>query len=140
MGKTEVEYVWKDRKHTFLGLPLSFTRYRLTETKLILDTGFLNRTIDEVRLYRIMDLTLKRSLGERLFGLGTIHCHAGDKTTPEFDIRHIRHSQDVMNMLSDMVEGEREAKRVGVREMMHTVDVDDELDDGPDDDNDDEWR
>ena len=33
--------VWKDRKRTFLGLPWSFTRYELTEEKLIIETGLL---------------------------------------------------------------------------------------------------
>ncbi len=137
MGKksNKSEYVWKDRKHTFLGLPLSFTRYRATETKLIIDKGFFSRNEDEIRLYRITDMTLRRSFGERLFGLGTIHCCAGDKTSPEFDILHIRHSKTVKDMLSDMVEKERLEKRVGIREMMGHGPGEDNFDDHfPDDD------
>lgn len=116
--KNKTQYVWKDRKHTFLGLPLSFTRYRATESKFIIDKGFFTRNEDEIRLYRITDMTLRRSFGERIFGLGTIHCCSGDKTSPEFDIKHIRHSKEVKDMLSDMVEKERQEKRVGIREMM----------------------
>ena len=119
MGKkNKPKYVWKDRKHTFLGLPLSFTRYRATDSKLIMDIGFFNRNEDEVRLYRITDLTLRRTFFERLLGLGSIHCCAGDKTMPEFDIKRIRHSKIVKDMLSDMVEKERNEKRVGIRENM----------------------
>lgn len=95
--------VWQDRKRTFLGLPWSFTRYRLEPDKLIIDTGFLSRSEDEIRLYRIMDITLKRSLGERMLGLGTIHCCSGDKTSPEFDIRRIKNARKVKDLLSDMV-------------------------------------
>ncbi len=120
------EIVWKDRKRTVFGLPWSFTRYSLTANKLIIDIGFFSRTEDEIRLYRITDISLKRSLGERIFGLGTIHCCSGDKTSPEFDIKHIKNSKEVKNMLSDMVEKERLARRVGVREIMD--EVDDELD------------
>ncbi len=116
--KKEENLVWKDRKRTLFGLPLSFTRYSLTEDKLIIDTGFFARTEEEIRLYRIMDVTLRRTLGERIFGLGTIHCNSGDKTSPEFDIKRIKRSKDVKNMLSDMVEKERLARRVGVREYM----------------------
>ncbi|MCR5006611.1 MAG: PH domain-containing protein [Clostridiales bacterium] len=123
--KNKPKYVWKDRKHTFLGLPLSFTRYRATDSKLILDIGFFSRNEDEVRLYRITDLTLRRSFFERMFGLGTIHCCAGDKTMPEFDIKHIRHSKIVKDMLSDMVEKERNEKRVGIRENMGGFGMDD---------------
>ena len=73
---------------------------------------------DEIRLYRIMDVTLNRSLWERLFGLGTIHCCSADKSTPEFDIRWIPHSADVKETLSNMIEEERQAKRVSSREFM----------------------
>ena len=118
-----MDYIWKDRKRTIFGLPWSFTRYRLTEEKLIIDTGFLTRKEDEIRLYRIMDIGLKRSLGERMFGLGTIHCHSGDKTSPEFDIRRIKKSKDVKEMLSDLVEKRRREQRVGVREVMDTEDT-----------------
>ena len=69
-----------------------------------------------MRLYRIMDMTLKRSFGERLFGLGTIHCCSADKSTPEFDIKLIKNSADVKELLSDMVETERDRKRVSMRE------------------------
>ena len=65
--------VWTDKKRWgFLGLPLTFTRYTLTEEKLLVDSGFLNKKQEEVRLYRIMDMTLNRSFGQRIFGLGTI--------------------------------------------------------------------
>lgn len=115
-----MDYIWKDRKRTFLGLPWSFTRYRLTEEKLIIDTGFFTRKEDEIRLYRIMDIGLKRSLGERILGLGTIHCCSGDKTSPEFDIKRIKKSRDVKELLSDLVEKRRLEQRVGVREYMET--------------------
>lgn len=118
-----MDYIWKDRKRTFLGLPWSFTRYRLTEEKLIIDTGFFTRREDEIRLYRIMDIGLKRSLGERILGLGTIHCCSGDKTSPEFDIKRIKKSRDVKELLSDLVEKRRMEQRVGVREYMEADDV-----------------
>ena len=116
--KDTTEYVWKDRKRTIFGLPLSFTTYKLTEEKLYIETGFLSKKEEEVRLYRIMDLTLNRPLGQRILGLGTIHCCTADKSTPEFDIKKIKDSRNVKNMISDMVEKEREAKRVSSREFM----------------------
>ena len=78
------DLIWYDRKRTFLGLPWSFTKYSLTEDRLFIESGFLNTNEDEVRLYRIMDVSLKRSLGQRLFGLGTIHCCSADKTMMDY--------------------------------------------------------
>lgn len=110
--------VWHDRKRWLFGLPWSFTRYSLYNDKLIIDTGFFSRREEEIRLYRITDVTLKRTFGERLFGLGTIHCCSGDKTTPEFDIKRIKDSRNVKELLSDMIERERLERRVGTRELM----------------------
>ncbi len=119
--------VWKDRKRIIFGLPWSFTRYSLTEDKLIIDTGFLNRTEDEVRLYRILDVTLRRSLFERLFGLGTIHCCSSDKSMGDFDISRIKRSRDVKELLSEMVEEQRRIRRVAMRELVDVDEDDTEL-------------
>ena len=116
--------VWQDRKRWLFGIPWSFTRYYLFEDKLVIDTGFLSRKEEEVRLYRIMDITLKRSLGERLFGLGTIHCCSGDKTSPEFDIKRVKCAKEVKERLSAMVENERLRRRVGTREFLEADDFD----------------
>ena len=114
--------VWQDRKRIIFGLPWTFTKYVLTKEKLLVQTGILNTKEEEVRLYRIMDVTLRRSLAQRLFGLGTIHCCSADKSTPEFDIKWIPDSAAVKEKLSDLVGAERMAKRVSGREFMTDVD------------------
>ena len=111
MAKTTVSYKWSDRKRIIFGLPWTFTKYAATDEKLLIRTGVLNVKEDEVRLYRILDLTLKRTLFQRLWGLGTIHVCSADKSTPEFEILNIKNPEIVKNMLSDMVEEERRKKR-----------------------------
>ena len=110
--------IWKDRKRPIFGLPLSFTKYALTEEKLLITTGFLSTKQEEIKLYRIMDLTLKRSFWQRLFKVGTVHCCSGDKTTPEFDIKDIKKSDEIKELLSKNVEIQREKKRVTGREFL----------------------
>ena len=82
--------LWKDRKRTFLGLPLSFTRYELDEKCLYIKTGAFTVVEDEIRLYRIIDVTLRRTFGQRLLGLGTIVCHSSDESMKSFEIKSIR--------------------------------------------------
>lgn len=125
--------VWKDRKRTLFGLPWSFTVYKLTKEKIMVTTGFLNKHEEEIRLYRIMDLALNRTLGQRIFGLGTIHVVSADKSTPEFDISRVKDSEKIKEMLSDMVEEERVRKRVSGREYMYDHDDGDDMDDEDDD-------
>jgi uncharacterized membrane protein YdbT with pleckstrin-like domain len=126
------EIVWTDRKRILFGLPWTFTKYTLTREKLLVETGILNKAQEEIRLYRIMDMTLKRSFWQRLFGLGTIHCCTADKTAPELDIKWIPDSANVKELLSDLVEAERMEKRVSSREFFSDsdgdVDDDGELD------------
>ena len=116
MKNTE-NVIWRDRKRTIFGLPLSFTVYSLTSEKLLIDTGFLNKKQEEVMLFRIMDITLERKLSQRLFGVGTIHCCSADKTTPEFEIKSVKCPQEVKETLSKEVYKARQANRVGSREI-----------------------
>ena len=119
--------IWSDRKRIIFGLPWTFTKYILTKEKLLVETGILNKDQEEIRLYRIMDMTLRRSLWQRLFGLGTIHCCTADKSSPELDIKWIPDSENVKELLSDLVEAERMEKRVSSREFFS--DSDGDLDD-----------
>jgi uncharacterized membrane protein YdbT with pleckstrin-like domain len=118
MAKQVIAYKWSDRKRIIFGLPWTFTKYAATDDKLFIKTGILNIKEEEIRLYRIMDFTLKRSFFQRLWGTGTIHIHSADRSTPEFDIESIKNPEVVKNMLSDMVEEERVKKRVSGREFM----------------------
>lgn len=114
----KLQIIWQDRKRPIFGLPISFTKYKLTEEKLLVKTGILSIQEEEVQLYRIMDLTLKCSLWQRIFNVGTIHCCSGDKTTPEFDIKDIKNPSEVKGLLSNKIEEQRSKKRISARELM----------------------
>ncbi|MDD7643450.1 MAG: PH domain-containing protein [bacterium] len=121
------EIVWQDRKRVWCGLPWTFTKYELSKQKLIIKTGFFTQNQDEVRLYRVLDLSLKRSLLQRIFGLGTINCHSVDKTMKNFEIKNIKNSENVKNQLSDLIEEARKENRVSSREFMTEPEDDDEV-------------
>ena len=53
-------------------LALRSQKYRLSNQRLLVETGLLSRTIDEIDLRTIEDITFHQSFGERLFGLGQI--------------------------------------------------------------------
>ena len=119
--------LWSDCKRVvFFGLSLSFTKYRLTTNRLFVNTGFLTQREDEVRLYRITDVSLSRTLMQRDFGLSTIHCNSSDKTLGNFDIINIKDGEEVKEILSQSVERERIARRVSTRENMIDVSDDDD--------------
>ena len=71
--------MWKDRKR-FLGMPLSFTRYQLTPTRLTVSVGLFSTHIEETLLYRILDSNLQRNFWQKIFGVGTVMVFAGDRS------------------------------------------------------------
>jgi uncharacterized membrane protein YdbT with pleckstrin-like domain len=110
--------MWKERKRIWCGLPFTFTTYSGDETRLFVDKGFLNKKQDEVQLYRILDLSVSRSLGQRIFGLGTIQICSSDKTLGDFELKNIKHVMQVKEELSRNVEIMRDKKRVTSREFL----------------------
>lgn len=103
----DVELI-KERKRILLfALPFSFTTYTITEKKLIYKTGLLSTNEDEILLYRVQDMSVKRSLGQRIFGLGTIEVHSQDKTMPLLLIKNIKHVKEFRAILSENVEKEK---------------------------------
>ena len=103
-----IEYLWKDRKR-FLGLPLSFTRYRLSEDRLFCETGFFNIKSDEVLLYRVRDLRLTLNLAQRIFGVGTICVVSSDKSIPHLDLKNIKNPRMVKELIHSNVEAAQNA-------------------------------
>ena len=123
-----IEYLWKDRKRYF-GLPLSFTRYKLSDDRLFLSVGFLNIKDDEVLLYRIRDIDTSRTLWQRIFGVGTITVMSSDKTMPTLELKNVKDPVFVKELLHKQVEEMKIKRRVRVGEIMATGDnVDDEVD------------
>ena len=120
-----MDILWSDRKRWLLfGLPWTFTKYTCTPEKFVVQSGILKQREDEIRLYRIMDLTLERTFLQRIFGLGTITCDTVDKSSPQFIIRNVKDSRRVKDLISNAVEEERIKKRVSSREFMASEDED----------------
>lgn len=122
-----MEYIWKDRKR-FLGMPLSFTRYALSEDRLFLSVGFFSIKDEEVLLYRIRDISSTRTLWQRLFGVGTITVSSSDKSMPTLVLKNVRKPLDVKELLHAQVEEMKIRRRVRFGEIM-TSDADDMDDD-----------
>ena len=117
MAKKTTNCIWQDRKR-HLRLPISFTRYSMTENRLYLKTGFLNLKEEEILLYRVQDVTLKRSLGQRIFGVGTGCVRSSDLSVPHLDLVNIINSKAVKDMISDKVEDAKDRRRMRTTELL----------------------
>lgn len=111
-------YLWSARKRNALGLPWTFTKYAFNEDRLFVTSGLLKTVEDEVRLYRILDISLTRTLLQKIFGMGTINISSADKTLGNFDLMNVKNATEVKEQLSRLVEENRDKKRVTNREFM----------------------
>ena len=127
------DLLFKQRKRNWCGLPWSFTIYSFDEERIFIESGVFSKKEDEVRLYRVLDLSLERSFLQRIFKMGTIKVDSSDKTMKCFELKNIKNPKEVKEQLSELVEEERQRKRISGREYM--VDHDhDGYDDYDDDD------
>lgn len=112
---------WKDRKR-FMGMPLSFTRYRLENNRLYINKGFFSTIEDELVMYRVLDVRLKRTFFDKIFGVGTITLYTADETHKELILQKIKKPSQVRNMISEIAEQERAKLGIKGRELYGVAD------------------
>lgn len=114
------EIIWKDRKRYF-GMPISFTKYSVVQNeewiKLFKSIGLLSTHYEEVHVYRIMDITLKQTLADKIFGVGTIILHCDDSSNPYLYLTKIKNPFEVRNQLTTLTEREKRKRGFRVSEL-----------------------
>ena len=127
------KYYWTDRKR-YMGMPLSFTRYALSEDRLFLSVGFFSVKDEEILLYRVRDISVQRTLWQRIFGVGTITISSSDKSTPTVVLKNIKDPLEVKELIHENVEENKIKRRIRLGEIVSGGDdSDDELDPEPED-------
>lgn len=109
-GTSMIKFVERKR-WVFLGLPFTFTVYTVKEDLITVQKGFLNKKENDCYMYKVQDVELLRSLGERIFGLGTVKCYTGDTTDPELYLTHIRNAKEIKDFILEVSEKARQKRR-----------------------------
>lgn len=110
---------FRERKRwLFFGLPFTFTVYTVKEETITVDKGFFNKEENDCYMYKVQDVTLKTSLWERIFGLGTVVCYTGDTTDKELVLEHVKNARAIKDFILEMSEKERRKRRT-----MNTLDI-----------------
>lgn len=118
MELEKINFIWTDKKR-ILGMPISFTRYSVTDDRLFIKTGFLTTTQDEILLYRIRDLTYRQTIGQRIFGVGSVIVHSSDKTNPECELKNIKNPFEVKELIHKQVEQMKRENRMRMGEFLN---------------------
>jgi membrane protein YdbS with pleckstrin-like domain len=69
---------------------LKTIRYEVTTDRIEWSRGVLDREVDNLDMFRIIDLRMRRTLLDCIFGVGTITLITTDKTTPNFTFQKIK--------------------------------------------------
>ena len=112
-----IKYLWNDRKRYF-GLPISFTKYSLSDDRLFLEQGIFNLKTDDVLLYRVRDIDLNMKLTQRMFGVGTVCVHSSDQSMPHLELKNIKQPREVKEMIHKCVEEAKDKRRMRAMEIM----------------------
>ena len=110
--------VWEDRKR-ILGMPISFTRYKITTqegmyAKLINMNGMLSTRVEDINLYRVDDLSVQQTLTNKIFGVGSITVYCRDASCDKLVLRNVKNPYKVYQLLVKLIAEDR--KRVGMRQ------------------------
>ena len=113
----EKEILWADRKR-ILGMPISFTRYSMDEDRLYVKKGLLRTELNEILLYRILDVRSTQTLWQRIFGVGTLTLYSADQSCPQLLLKNIKRPEKLHRYLSDIIEKNRQSKGIAGREIV----------------------
>ena len=87
----------------FKTLKLKMIYYEVTAERIEWSRGILDRRVDNVDMFRVVDLKMRRSLLDCILGIGTVALITNDKTDPEFVFEKIsdcRYLYDVIKEAS----------------------------------------
>ena len=114
-----VNIIWTDKKRYF-GMPISFTRYSVVEkpdswVKVFYDVGLLSTRHEEIHAYRIFDISIRQTLFDKIFGVGTLILQSKDLSSPNLFLTHVKNPFEVRETIAEIVEKERTEKgfRIG---------------------------
>ena len=87
-------------------------RFEISTERLKIFEGVLNRTVNEVELYRVKDTQIQQPILYRLFGLGHVILETSDRSHPRATLNAIKNPREVGEILRREVESLRDKKRV----------------------------
>lgn len=95
-------YEWLRIKNTF---------YRVTSERMLTTTGILSKSVQQVELYRVRDISVEYPLILRIFRKGSIRLFSNDKTSPDLLVSGIDNADATKETIRLAVEALRQKKR-----------------------------
>ena len=78
---------------------LKMTYYEVTADRVEWERGIFDRKVDNLDMFRVIDLNMRRTVFDVIFGIGTVGLITTDKTDPEFVFEKIRRPRDLYDII-----------------------------------------
>ena len=78
---------------------LKSTRYEVTSDRIEWARGIFSRKIDNLDMFRVIDLKLHRSMLDCILGIGAVTLVTKDATDPEFEFEKVRRPRKLYDIL-----------------------------------------
>lgn len=82
-------------------LKLKMTRYEVTPERIEWGRGIFDRRVDNLDMFRVIDLKMRRTVFDCIFGIGTVGLITTDKTDPEFVFEKIRSPRRLYDIIKN---------------------------------------
>ena len=80
-------------------IKLKVTYYEVTADRIEHRRGIFDRKVDNMDMFRVIDLKLRRNLLDCIVGVGTVSLVTTDKTDPKFDFLKIRNARRLYDII-----------------------------------------
>jgi len=80
-------------------ISLKSIRYVVTPDRVEWSRGIFDRRVDNIDMFRIVDLRLRRTLLDCAFGIGSVVLITKDQTDPEFEFKKLRKSRRLYDII-----------------------------------------
>ena len=104
-------------------MPLTFTKYSVDSNRLYVKKGFFRSEENETLLYRILDIKVSKTLGQKIFGVGTVTLFCQDQSTHTIPLKNIKYPDKVKTFLSDLIEKKRNELGITGSELMGSANM-----------------
>jgi membrane protein YdbS with pleckstrin-like domain len=78
---------------------IRMTHYEVSPDRIEYGEGILDRRVDNLDMFRVVDIKLRRNILDLLVGVGTVTLTTTDKSHPEFEFKKIKNSRELYDTI-----------------------------------------
>jgi uncharacterized membrane protein YdbT with pleckstrin-like domain len=82
-------------------IALKSTCYEVSPDRIEWSRGIFDRRVDNLDMFRVIDLKMRRSLLDCIVGIGTVRLTTKDDSDPHFDFLKVRHCRDLYDVIKE---------------------------------------